>query len=72
MPESELNNTQIYSVTYETLFSQLSPPMQKRVLAVKDNSDLKDLDVDIFVRSVIQVAEGVMDKRDKKAAAQDK
>ena len=69
MPESEPNLTQIYSITYDTLYGKLSPAMQKRVLACKDNNDLKDVEVTAFIREVITVAEGVMDKSDKKAAA---
>ena len=57
MPQVEWNLAQIYKLTYDVKFAALTPAMQARVLAVKSDTQLKDPDVDTFVREVCSTAE---------------
>lgn len=55
--QSQTPLSQIYKATYEALFKKLSTKMQERVLAVKSNNEIKDFEVNEFVRTVCFEAE---------------
>lgn len=57
MNVQEPNMAYRYSRAYKQLFDKLSPPHQKRVLQVKENPSIRDIECDRFVREVIALAE---------------
>ena len=54
---NELSQSQRYAKAYQTLFESATSDMKKRILAVKDNPDISDRDVDLFIKDVITKAE---------------
>jgi len=46
-----------YKKAHEKIYRRLSPDIQKKVDAAKKNPDMKDKDVDLFVRQVCELAE---------------
>jgi hypothetical protein len=47
-----------YERAYQLLFKKQSEPMQKRILDVKGKPDVRDFQVDTFIKEVIDLAEG--------------
>lgn len=52
-----VSQAQRYSQAYQTLFESATSDMKTRIMAVKDNPDISDREVDLFIKDVITKAE---------------